>query len=202
VSPQGFLTGISRHSIPTSVAASHLGVVVDPNSLPHPCAQAADQGILPVPGNGAAATLSSKPSLTALRYWHQVCCNRSTGLTESGRPSFLREVETVEQVVGLRVALLQRPQAKARFDQSQDRGGIGNARVDVAPPRPRADQQCRYAGAAAIGVGTELTLANGCCSPSPQALSPAKHAIRRHAADSWVKLSERLKDLLKTAGVR
>jgi len=29
---QGFLTGISRHSIPTSMAASHLGVVIDPNS--------------------------------------------------------------------------------------------------------------------------------------------------------------------------
>src|SRR6516225_5330937 len=104
VSPQGFLTGISRRSIPTSMAASHLGVVVDPNSPPHPCAQAAD----PVPGNGAAATPSSRPSLIPLRYAHQVGCARSAGLTESGRPSFLREVETAEQVVGLRVALLQR----------------------------------------------------------------------------------------------
>jgi len=153
VSPQGFLTGISCHSTPTSMAASHLGVVSDLNSPPHPCAQAADPGIFPLPGNGAAATLSSRPSLIPLRHGRQVGCDRSAGLTESGRPSFLREVETVEQVVRLRVALLQRPQAKARFHQNPDRGGIGNARADVAAPCPRAGQQCRHAGGAAIGVG-------------------------------------------------
>src|SRR6516225_10708483 len=52
VSRQGFLTGISRHSIPTSMAASHLGVVVDPNSPAHPCAQSADPGFFPHPEMG------------------------------------------------------------------------------------------------------------------------------------------------------
>jgi hypothetical protein len=111
------------------MAASHLAVLVDTKFTAASLRAAADPGIFPVPGNGAAAT----PSLIPLRYGHQVGCDRSAGLTESGRPSLLREVETVDQVVRLRVALLQRPQAKARFDQSQDRGGIGNVRGDVVP---------------------------------------------------------------------
>ena len=66
VSSQGFLTGISRHSIPTSMAASHLGYRSE--FTPRPCAQAADPSTFPAPGNGAAATFSSRPSLIPLRY--------------------------------------------------------------------------------------------------------------------------------------
>ena len=91
----------------------------------------------PLEGAGRGRTLSGGRRLSA----------------KIGRPSRLREIETVEQVVGLRVVLLQRHEAEARLDQREDRGGVGNALVDVAAPRPGAYQQCRHPGAAAIGVG-------------------------------------------------